>query len=58
MGLAGLVVGCFAVVLSIYLYFKSKGDTEKRFNSIEDQTKSTNWRMRQVDKAVRGTHKK
>ena len=64
MGLAGLIVGCFAIILSIYLYFKNKGDTEKRFNSVEDRTKSiegqiksTDSRVRKIDKEIRGTHK-
>ena len=58
MGLVGVAVGSFAVVLSVCLYFKSKGHTDKRFNSIEGLTKNTNRKVRQVDKAVRRTHKK
>jgi len=51
MGLAGLIVGCFAVVLSVCLYFISKGHTDKRLDAIHH-------RVAKIDKEIRGTHKK
>ena len=56
MDVAGVIVGCFAVALSVCLYFKSKRHTDNRFNGVESVAKRAEKKAGQAGKAV-GAHK-